>query len=107
MDLNKAPYGKYSVPETWVFNDFGPIAIRWFRDVNGNGKLDVDERLSGQMFYTTPDNEAQAAFKQPVTLTESHCCIHLKPVDRDRLFSAGAFKPGTRFTVHRYDETAP
>lgn len=98
-------YGKTEVPLTWVFNDFGPMAIRWFKDLNGNGVLDGKEALSGQMFHTTPDNEAQTANGEKVILAPSHGCIHLKPADRDRLRALGAFKPGTKFIVHRYDET--
>ena len=59
MDMYKDLYNKRKVPDTWVFYDFGPIAIRWFKDLNGNKILDGKERLSGQMFYTTPDNEAE------------------------------------------------
>jgi hypothetical protein len=101
----KRLYAKSEVPPTWVFNDFGPIAIRWFEDMNGNGKLDGHEALSGQMFHTTPVNEAQAATKAEVSLTSSHGCIHLKPFDRDRFIALKAFTKGTQFTVHRYDET--
>jgi hypothetical protein len=97
-------YGTKIVPDTWVFNDFGPIAIRWFKDLNGNKVVDGKERLSGQMFHTTPDNEAEVALGAPVRLTPSHGCIHLKPNDRDRLFTIGAFKRGTSFTVHKYYE---
>lgn len=81
------------------------MAIRWFKDLNGNGVLDGKEALSGQMFHTTPDNEAQTANGEKVILAPSHGCIHLKPADRDRLSALGAFKPGTKFIVHRYDET--
>ncbi len=97
-------YGQMKVPNKWVFNDFGPIAIRWFKDQNKNKILDGDERLSGQMFHTTPDNEAETALGKPVVLTPSHGCIHLKPADRDSLLSIGAFKPKTTFTIHSYHE---
>ncbi|GAA3916134.1 L,D-transpeptidase [Litoribacillus peritrichatus] len=100
-------YGKDvspKVPKTWIFNDFGPVAIRYFKDLNNNGKLDGRETLSGEMFHTTPDNEAEYAQKLPVRLYPSHGCIHLKPTDRDKLFSIGAFKRGTLFTVHKYTE---
>ena len=40
-------YGTLCVPPTWVFNDFGPVAIRWFKDLNGNKILDKNEKLSG------------------------------------------------------------
>lgn len=104
---NEYLYGKNvfpKVPKTWIFNDFGPIAIRYFKDLNNNGKLDGRETLSGEMFHTTPDNEAEHALKKPVRLYPSHGCIHLKPADRDQLFAIGAFKRGTQFTVHKYTE---
>ena len=107
VDLHKDLYGTATVPSTWIFNDFGPLAIRWFKDLNGNRKLDGSERLSGQMFHTTPENEAQHALGKPVLLGPSHGCIHLTPADRNRLFHQGAFKPKTVFIVHRYHERLP
>ncbi|MEZ7277668.1 L,D-transpeptidase family protein [Pseudoalteromonas sp. N1230-9] len=104
MEMHKELYGKAIVPESWVFNDFGPTAIRWFKDLNGNKVLDGNERLSGQMFHTTPENEAEEATGSTIRLVPSHGCIHLKPNDRDRLFTLGAFKRGTSFTVHKYHE---
>jgi hypothetical protein len=104
MKLNFRYYGFKRVPPTWIFNDFGPIAIRWFKDLNSNKVLDDNEKLSGQMFHTTPSNEAQHARGLPVKLTPSHGCIHLKPTARNRLFSMGAFKPKTPLIVHRYNE---
>lgn len=98
-------YNERIIPKTWVFNDFGPIAIRWFKDLNGNGRLDGRESLSGQMFHTTPDNEAQQARGLPLALVSSHGCIHIKPPDRDELFKIKAFKEGTPFIVHKYHET--
>lgn len=97
-------YGKMKVPSTWVFNDFGPISIRWFKDHNGNKVLDKNEVLSGQMFHTTPENEAEASQGKTVHLVHSHGCIHLNPKDRDVIMSLGGFKPKTTFVVHRYDE---
>jgi len=97
-------YHKNEVPGTWVFNDFGPIAIRYFKDLNGNNILDGKEKLSGEMLHTTPDDEASTFFKKKVTLTESHGCIHIKPLDRDFLLNLGAFKQGTPFIVHHYHE---
>lgn len=101
---NKRLYGKNSVPSQWIFNDFGPLAIRWFKDINGNGKLDSSERLSGQMFHTTPDNEAEYSLGKEVKLYPSHGCIHMKPSDRDTILSRGGFKQGTQFIVHKYSE---
>lgn len=98
-------YNQQKVPATWVFNDFGPVAIRWFKDLDGNRKLNGNERLSGQMFHTTAENEAEHARKQRLKMVSSHGCIHLKPQDRDTLFIIGAFKPGTIFIVHPYHES--
>ena len=99
-------YKKRMVPKTWVFNDFGPLAIRYFTDLNGNLKLDEDkgEKLSGEMIHTTPENEAQYKNGTKVVLSPSHGCIHIKPQDRIVLQSKGAFKKGTVFTVHKYSE---
>jgi len=97
-------YGVRLVPPKWVFNDFGPIAIRWFKDLNGNQILDNKETLSGQMFHTTPLNEAQHKQGLLIKLTASHGCIHLKPLDRDNLLRSGAFNSGMLFVIHKYDE---
>lgn len=97
-------YGQMRVPKKWVFNDFGPIAIRWFKDLNNNKNLDSSEKLSGQMFHTTPTNEAENSQGKTVNLMPSHGCIHLKPSDRDTIFSLGGFKPKTTFIVHSYHE---
>jgi hypothetical protein len=95
------------VPEIWVFNDFGPKAVRYFRDLDHNRRLDANERLSGEMIHTTPDNEAEAALGDPVVLGPSHGCIHVDPFDRDRLHRAGAFNRGTDLFIHGYDAKVP
>jgi hypothetical protein len=97
-------YGEYRVPDRWMFNDFGPLAIRYFRDLNRNRKLDKNEHLMGEMFHTTPDNEAQFARGQSIMMVESHGCIHLKPLDRDKLRNLGAFDRGTPLIIHTYKE---
>lgn len=104
IERNRDLYGTEAVPLTWIFNEFGPIAIRWFKDLNGNKILDGKERLSGQMFHTTPEDESRHARRKPVHLVTSHGCIHLKPAERDRLFAIGAFKPKTDFIIHTYNE---
>lgn len=104
VSKKKQLYGEEKIPQTWIFNDFGPIAIRWFKDLNGNHRLDRNEQLSGQMFHTTPENEAETKTGKEVVLVHSHGCIHLKPNDRDRMLSLGAFKKGNYFKVHEYYE---
>jgi hypothetical protein len=95
-------WGAARVPDRWVFNDFGPLAIRYFRDKDKDGKRDPDEPLSGEMFHTTPENEAESAQGKRLKMTESHGCIHLKPLDRDDLMKAGAFTRGTPLKVYDY-----
>jgi hypothetical protein len=92
------------VPDKWVFNDFGPVAVRYFKDLNGNKLLDGSERLSGEMMHTTPDNEAQFARSKPVKLDHSHGCIHIRPQDRNVLEGLGLFKNGTVFKVRSYKD---
>jgi hypothetical protein len=102
---NQEYYGKAEVPDKWIFNDFGPIAIRYFKDLNGNGKFDKGkETLMGEMLHTTPENEGQYKRGRPFIMRESHGCIHLKPPERDTLRKLGAFDPGTPFIVHTYTE---
>jgi hypothetical protein len=104
----------YRIPDRWLFNDFGPMAIRYFRDTNHNRRLDGNERLEGEMFHTTAESEAEdAVFRTqhpdaktdpPITMFESHGCIHLKTYERDNLLARGAFKSGMTLIIHKYDE---
>jgi len=113
-DQHRVLYGEPTIPETWVFNDFGPTAIRYFKDRNHDGYLDGNERLSGEMFHTTPDNEAEerryrAAHPDeigdpPVRMTRSHGCIHLRPAQLARMMRVGGFRRGMRLIIHSYDE---
>lgn len=115
IELYEQLYGKSRVhdrngdgiPDRWVFNDFGPWSVRWFVDKNRNRKMDPGEHPSGEMFHTTPQDEAATALGDDVHLEFSHGCIHLRPVDRDRLFSLGALKPGLLFVVHGQEELLP
>ena len=95
-------WGEARVPDRGVFNDFGPTAIRYFRDRDRDGKRDANEPLSGEMLHTTPENEAEAAAGRRLKMTESHGCIHLKPLDRDELMKAGAFERGTPLKIYDY-----
>jgi len=95
------------IPDRWVFNEFGPKAVRYFKDLNNDGVLDGNEHLMGDMIHTVPSNEAETLLKDPIKYTVSHGCVHIAPRDRDRLLSAGAFKKGTTFIVHGYNERVP
>lgn len=100
-------FGRSGFPHTWVFNDFGPWSVRYFRDKNGNRRLDRGEHLSGEMIHTTPDNEGQTAQGSPVTLDYSHGCVHIKPLARDLFHRKGAFTKGTAFIIHSYQARLP
>lgn len=105
LERHMTLYSTRRVPKVWVFNDFGPIAIRYFVDHNNNKKLDGKEKLEGTMFHTTPENEAEAARGvKKVSLVPSHGCIHLIPADRAALISMNAFKEGTDLVIHPYSE---
>ena len=97
-------YGVDRLPKTWVFNEFGPIAIRYFIDLNKNKKLDKNEKLEGSMFHTTAENEAETTRGMKISLVPSHGCIHLIPADRGKLISIDAFKEGMDLIIHPYDK---
>ena len=97
--------GKYELPATWVFNDFGHATWYLFEDKNADGKLNKgSEKISNQFLHTTPANEAQSAAGQKVELDYSHGCMHVKPLDIDEMAAQGYLKSGGRFVVHRYGE---
>ncbi len=88
------------IPDVWVLNDFGPMAINYFRDPNRNRKLDAGEKIMGEMIHTVPDNQGQTDQGLPVSMGYSHGCIHVRPVDLARLLRQGAFKAGELIVVH-------
>ena len=95
------------IPDTWVFNDFGPWVVRYFRDQNRNRALDLGETRMGEMIHTTPETEAQVFRRARVELEESHGCIHINPLDRDRFLRLGAFEKGILMVVHGPAEIVP
>ncbi len=88
------------IPDVWVLNDFGPVAINYFRDPNRNRKLDAGEKIMGEMIHTVPKNEGETDQGRPVEMGYSHGCIHLRPADLSRLLKQGAFKAGELIVVH-------
>ena len=90
-----------------MFNDFGPWAVRYYRDPNRNRQLDRGEHLMGEMIHTTPDTEAETDRGLPVQLSPSHGCVHLKPIDRNRFLGIGAFETGNLVVVHGPTEVVP
>jgi len=102
-------YRRNHFPATWVFSDFGPAAVRYYKDANKNRRLDGKERLSGEMIHTTPQNEAQSQRwdedKRRVRLEDSHGCIHIRPAAIRVFREAGAFRQGMTLVVHEYRES--
>lgn len=109
MDRNLELYGTYTLPKTWVFNDFGHMTCYFYKDRNNNGRLDrqLDEHIHAEYFHTTPDDEAVSAAGGTVNLGPSHGCIHLKPKDIDAMIGNGYFKPGNKVVVHSYTTAMP
>jgi hypothetical protein len=97
-------YGTGKVPTTWVFNDFGHVTCYLFRDLNFNGILDSRERIHGEFLHTTPSDEAATSLGLRFSLGESHGCVHLRPLDIDRMIAKGYLRRGRRVVIHRYSE---
>ncbi|WP_443944863.1 hypothetical protein ACJVDH_18380 [Pedobacter sp. AW1-32] len=97
-------YNKNEFPTSWVFNDFGHISVKYFKDANGNWKMDGKESIMSDFIHTTPVDEASTARQLPVTLSESHGCIHVKPHELDIMIGNGYLKKGLRLEVHNYTE---
>ncbi|HEY4187652.1 MAG TPA: hypothetical protein VGP07_21420 [Polyangia bacterium] len=95
------------IPDQWIFNDFGPYALRYFVDRNRNRRFDAGERMMGEMIHTTPEDEARALRGVSFSLQHSHGCIHVRPADRERMVRAGAFRRGTLLVVHGVREAIP
>ncbi len=95
-------------PDTWIFNDFGPSAVRYYEDRNRNSRRDANEPLKGEMIHTTPENEAETRMwnedRNKVRLFISHGCIHIRPAALRVFREAGAFQQGMSLIIHRYDE---
>lgn len=106
-DSGKFDLDRDLVPDVWIFNDFGPMAVRYYRDTNHDRRLSKGEALSGEMIHTTPINETEAALGKPVVLAPSHGCIHVSPASRDRLALAGAFARGNDLVIYEYSAAVP
>ena len=106
-DYHKDLFGTKVVPSTWVFNDFGHATCYVFKDVNKNGVRDKSESIHAEFIHTTPPDEAATARKEPVLLTESHGCVHVKPADIDTMIAAGYLARGNAAVYHEYSAKAP
>ena len=100
-------------PNGWSLNDFGHITVYMYSDKNGNQKLDPDmEKVKGEMFHTTPENEVQAMRRKKnsaikVVLDESHGCIHMDPDQFDEMINAGYFDNNNEINIYKYTEDMP
>lgn len=98
FDVNpKRPTGE--LVKTWRRNDFGKWAFALLRP----GKA------TDYFIHTTPESEdcSDAEPAIPFSLSESHGCIHIKPSDRDAMWSAGHLAAGNVFVVMGYDQKGP
>jgi hypothetical protein len=96
--------GYKGAPIKWLFNDFGHISIKYFKDNNKNGFYDKGDQQLGDFIHTTPSDEAKTDFKKGFALVESHGCIHVKPNDIDTLINSRFIKKGVTIEVHPYTE---
>jgi hypothetical protein len=81
---------------TWDLNDFG----RWGWNLRRNGHSTV------YFLHTTPKDEKTPA-REAVSLVNSHGCVHVRPVDRDKFIEKGYLKEGVEIEVRPYTETGP
>lgn len=105
------------LPSTWVFNDFGRVAVKYFADYNGNRKLDASakgigrrEELLSDFMHTTPASEIALALDQKLAskatmvLGESHGCIHMDPEFLQKWIAGGKVAVGVTLEIHPYKE---
>lgn len=105
------------LPKTWVLNDFGQVAVKYFRDYNGNSRLDADgragspkEEILGDFMHTTPASEVALILdkmlvsERGIVLSVSHGCIHMAPDFMQKWVAQGVLKVGATLEVHPYSE---
>jgi len=85
------------ITQVYQANDFGRLS--W--NLKRNGKR------TGFYIHTTPVDEFNTANGGNVMLLQSHGCIHIRPVDRDRLMKAGYLREGVTVEVKKYGEVGP
>jgi hypothetical protein len=103
------PLYQSATPDKWVFNDFGHVSVKYFKDLNNNYQLDKKESLMSDFIHTTPNDEALTAYNKqfpetakPIELVSSHGCVHVKPNDIDEMIAKKYIEKGTSFVVHPY-----
>jgi len=91
-------------PTHWIFNDFGHVSVKYFKDLNHDRRLNGKESIMGDFIHTTPVDEVRTARKIPFQLGESHGCIHVRPLQIDEMISNGYLKKGNIVEVHAYTQ---
>jgi hypothetical protein len=107
---NYMSYYMKPFPDTWIFNDFGHVSIKYFKDTNNNFSLDKKESIVSDFIHTTPGDEAKTAynkvveprFSKPIMLENSHGCIHVKPDNINELIDRGYLSKGSTIQIHEY-----
>ena len=99
-------YPNSPIPTKWLFNDFGHVSVKYFKDVNLDRKMNGKEYVMGDFIHTTPTDEAATARRKIFQLGESHGCIHVKPNDIDTMIGNGYLKKGNTVEVHPYTKKA-
>jgi hypothetical protein len=97
-------------PKFWNLNDFGQVAVKYYKDLNGNRKLDGKEELLSDFVHTTPYDEMETMLSRklkpayPLTLGESHGCIHMIPQVLQTWIAKKILAVGATIEVHLYPE---
>lgn len=88
-----------------------PGTLRPFYDLNdfGEWSWNLTQNAGRTQYYlhTTPADEHATTAGKPVTLTNSHGCVHIKPADRNDWKAKGYFKAGNPFFVAHYGNQGP
>ena len=97
-------------PTFWNMNDFGRVTVKYFKDTNGNRKLDGKEALLSDFIHTTPYDEMETILSKtikpayPMTLGESHGCIHMVPAVLQEWIAKKILAVGSTLEVHPYSD---
>jgi hypothetical protein len=120
------PSGR-EIPDQWMLNDFGHMSIKYYRDLNHNGKRDKSEAFISDFVHSSPLTEMldnldektrlkviEKEFLSQKNYTDrqkhlwgvlafSHGCIHVFPSDVDKMIADGHLAVGNIVQVHEYD----
>ena len=82
---------------SWDLNDFG----KWSWNLLKHGAR------TAYYIHTTPDDERATAAHKGFLLSQSHGCIHIRPLDRDDMMKKGYLHSGREVEVKHYGEKGP